>query len=229
MFVVFFYGGSPFVTVSAASLFVPPPKVTYENITYEYDCGISALYCMYGKPVYDYVILLFSGVTIPIMFFLYAYVYLIASKKGKENATRQGKKVRRREMKVTKTTAIVLLTYTLCFAPTTVKSIFFAYVNSFTWRVIYMWFANSLLFANSMMNPLIYAGRSREMRKEFKETFRFIICKVSSGPVNAESGTKAFTRRQSPKVDLVTTSSADLAARFTTSFENTGDVSVQVL
>ncbi|XP_033100208.1 adenosine receptor A3-like [Anneissia japonica] len=182
-------------------------------MTYEYDCGVSAV-GIYGDPAIKYLFLPFSGLTMLIMFMVYAYIYLIASKKGKENALRLGKKIRRREMKVTKTTAIVLISFTLCITPTVLKGTVIAYINSSTWIMIYRWFSALFLFANSMMNPLIYAGRSKEMRKEFKETFELIVCKVSSGSVKADSDTKAPTRRQSPKVDLVTTSLTNLATRF---------------
>ncbi|XP_033123938.1 adenosine receptor A2b-like [Anneissia japonica] len=223
-----FYGGSPVVVAAVASLFVPLSNVTFEYMALEYDCGMAAHVATYGRTVSDYITFQFFCLTFPMMFMVYAYVYFIASKKGKENATHQGKNIRRREMKVTKTTAIVLLSYTLCIAPISLRPIVMAYVNSPTWLLIYKWSSKFLIFANSMMNPLVYAGRSKEMRKEFKETFKFIICKVSSGSRNAISQTQSPTRRQSPKGDLVT-SSTNLAARFTTSFDNTCDVPVQVL
>ncbi|XP_033118607.1 adenosine receptor A2b-like [Anneissia japonica] len=160
-----FLGGIPFAVAAVASMFVPPP-----NATYEYECGSSALYDMYGNPMYHYLKPI-AGLTIPIMFILYAYIFSIASKKAKEVATRHGKQITRREMKVTKTTAIILLVYTLCVAPTVLKSIVHKAIdNGSTWLVWYLWLADFLGLASSMMNPLIYAGRSKIMRKEFKET-----------------------------------------------------------
>ncbi|XP_033108966.1 adenosine receptor A2b-like [Anneissia japonica] len=166
----FFLGGSPFAVGALASLFVPPP-----NVTYEYECGSSAFYYMYGSPVYFYLTRI-AGLTIPIMFILYAYIFSIASKKAKDIATRHGKKFNRREMKVTKTTAIVLLVYTLCIAPTVLSStVQKAVDNGSTWLVWYSWLAYFLILANSMVNPLIYARRSKIMRKEFKETFSLLF------------------------------------------------------
>ncbi|XP_033119313.1 adenosine receptor A2b-like [Anneissia japonica] len=222
----FFLGGSSFAVGALASLFVPPP-----NVTYEYECGSSAFYDMYGYPVYIYLIPI-AGLTIPIMFILYAYIFSIASKKAKDIATRHGKKFNRREIKVTKTTAIVLLVYTLCVAPTVLKSIVHKAVdNGSTWLVWYLWLTDFLILANSMVNPLIYAGRSKDMKKEFKETFTSLfvritrirrnnkrgICVDGSGSVKAKSDAKA---------SIIST---DLRARFPSSFENTGDVSVHVL
>ncbi|XP_033122126.1 adenosine receptor A2b-like [Anneissia japonica] len=217
----FFFAGSSFAIGAVASLFVPPP-----NVTYEYDCGSSAIYEMYGAPVSYYVMGPVVGLSILFLFILYAYIFSIASKKAKENATRHGKKVKKREMKVTKTAAIVLLAYTLCTAPSALKIIIKRLIdNGSTWLVWYLWFADFLIIANSMMNPLIYAGRSKVMRKEFKETFDFIICKVSSrSEVKAKYDAEASCSRKSPKIHSVTTSSANLATCLTsTSSASTGE------
>ncbi|XP_033098703.1 adenosine receptor A3-like [Anneissia japonica] len=168
--------GSPFAIGAVASLFVPPP-----NVTYEYDCGSSATYEMYGTPVAYFVQGPLAGLSIPIMFILYAHIFF-ALKKANKTASRHEKKVSKREMKLAKTTAIVLLVYTLCIAPSALKIIIRNLIdNGSTWLVWYLWLADFLVVANSMMNPLIYAGRSQVRRKELKETFYFIICKVSSG------------------------------------------------
>ncbi|XP_033113887.1 adenosine receptor A2b-like [Anneissia japonica] len=222
-----FFGGMPYAVAAVASIFVPPP-----NVTYEYDCGTSAIYEKYGSPVTYYVIKPITGLTIPTLFILYAYIFSIASKKAKEAATRRGKKVRNRELKVAKTTAIVLLAYTLCIAPIALKkTVQRAVHNGSTWLVWYLWFADFLILANSMMNPFIYAGRSKVMRKEFKETVYFIICKVSSkSEVEVKSEAETSCRRQSQMVDSVATSSTDLATRYnSTSLNSTGEVSVQIL
>ncbi|XP_033119311.1 adenosine receptor A2a-like [Anneissia japonica] len=166
----FFLGGSPFAVSALASLFVPPP-----NVTYEYECGSSVFYDMYGHCVHHYLTLI-AGLTIPTTFILYASIFSFASKKVKESATRRGKKINRREMKATKTTAIVLLVYTLCVAPTVLNgTVRKAVENGSTWLVWYLWLSEFLVVANSMVNPLIYAGRNKIMRKEFKETFSLLF------------------------------------------------------
>ncbi|XP_033119312.1 histamine H2 receptor-like [Anneissia japonica] len=174
-FVGVFLGGIPSAVGALASLLVPPP-----NVTYEYECRSSAFYDIYGNSVYFYLSAII-GLTIPIMFILYSYIFSVASKKAKEIATHHGKKVNRREMKVTKTAAIVLLVYTLCVAPTFLKStiVHNAVDNGSTWLVWFLWLADFLILANSMINPLIYAGRSKEMRKEFKETFTTLFVRFN--------------------------------------------------
>ncbi|XP_033110600.1 adenosine receptor A2b-like [Anneissia japonica] len=169
-----FIGSISFTVAAVAGIFVPTP-----NVTFEYDCGSSAFYDIYGAPVFYYVIHPLTGLTIPCLFILYAYIFSIASKKAKEAATRHGKKINRREMKVTKTTAIVLLVYTLCIAPSAFKNIVRGYIdNGSTWLVWYPWFSDLIGIANSMMNPFIYAGRSKELRKEFKTTIIFLARKM---------------------------------------------------
>ncbi|XP_033096697.1 adenosine receptor A2a-like [Anneissia japonica] len=171
----FFLAGSPFAVAAVASLIVPPL-----NVTYEYDCGRSATFDMYGNPVDFFFKVAVVGLSIPIMFIMYTYIFF-ASKKAKTTASRHEKRATKREMKMAKTTAIVLLVYTLCISPSALKSIIRKLIdNGSTWLVWYLWLADFLAVANSMMNPFIYAGRSKEMRKELKETFHFIICKVSS-------------------------------------------------
>ncbi|XP_033114180.1 adenosine receptor A2b-like [Anneissia japonica] len=172
----FFIAGSPFAIGAVASLFVPPL-----NMTNEYDCGRSATFEMYGRTVDLFIKLVTVGFSIPIMCILYAYIFF-ASKKATKAASRHEKKVSKRDMKMAKTTAIVLLVYTLCISPSALKGIILELFDNFsTWLVWYLWLADFLAVANSMMNPLIYAGRSKVMRKELKETFHFIICKVSTG------------------------------------------------
>ncbi|XP_071959484.1 adenosine receptor A2a-like [Antedon mediterranea] len=167
-------GSLSFIVTGVASIFVPPP-----NITYEYDCGQSPMYEYYGAPTYVYVINPLAGLTIPTMFIVYVYVFLIASNQAKVAATRTGTKVITREMKVTKTTATILVVYTLCIAPTALKAFVQSYIdNGYTWLVWYPWFSDYMSVANSMVNPFIYAGRSKLMRQEFKETMHFITHKV---------------------------------------------------
>ncbi|XP_033114182.1 adenosine receptor A2a-like [Anneissia japonica] len=169
-------GGSSFAVSAVASLFVPP-----HNVTYEYDCGRSAIYEKYGNPVEFFVKVVAIGLSIPIMFILYAYIFF-ASKKATKAASRREKKVSKREIKMAKTTAIVLLVYILCIAPSALKIIVRKLIDNVSTSLVwYLWLADFLAVANSMMNPFIYAGRSGVMRKELKETFYFIICKVSSG------------------------------------------------
>ncbi|XP_071948841.1 adenosine receptor A3-like [Antedon mediterranea] len=171
-------GGSPFVSAGVASIFVPTP-----NVTFEYECGGSALFNIYGAPVFYYFTHPITGLTIPCLFVVYAYIFLIASKAELKTAKQSGKNVTRREMKVTKTTAIVLLVYTLCIAPSALKHFIQGYIdNGYTWLAWYPWFSDYIGIANSMMNPFIYAGRSKEMRKEFIKTVRNVCsCLKVSG------------------------------------------------
>ncbi|XP_033110601.1 adenosine receptor A2a-like [Anneissia japonica] len=179
------FGSMSFIVTAVAAIFVPLP-----NVTYEYDCEQFPLYEYYGAPAYNYLANPLGGLTIPTMFILYAYIFTIASKKAKETATRHGKRVATREMKVTKTTAIVLLVYTLCIAPSVIKGIFQEYIeNGSNWLVWYPWFADYLATSNSMVNPFIYAGRSKVMRHEFKETINIFVNKIC----------KRSTRKIAPK------------------------------
>ncbi|XP_033110465.1 histamine H2 receptor-like [Anneissia japonica] len=112
-----FFGSISFIATAIATVFVSSP-----NVTYEYDCGQYPLYDIYGGLVSDYVIRPTMTLTIPFLFILYGYIFTIASKKTKEAATRRGETVSTREMKITKTAAIVLLGYTLCVSPNIIKS-----------------------------------------------------------------------------------------------------------
>ncbi|XP_033110598.1 adenosine receptor A2b-like [Anneissia japonica] len=197
-----FLGSSSFIVAAVASIFLPTP-----NVTFEYDCGSSAFYEIYGAPVFYYVTNPVAGLTIPCLFILYLYIFSIASKKAKEAATRHGKKLLKREMKVTKTTAIVLLTYTLCIAPTAFKNIVQGYIdNGSTWLAWYPWFSDFLAITNSMLNPFIYAGRSKEMRKEFKITIKFIVSILCPRIYKMEKdGPNKNSQRWSSKANITTT------------------------
>ncbi|XP_033110599.1 adenosine receptor A3-like [Anneissia japonica] len=179
-FLGIFLGSSSFIVAAVASIFVPTP-----NVTFEYDCGSFVFYDIYGAPVYYYFTNPLTGLTIPCLLILYAYIFSIASKKAKEAATRHGKKINKREMKVTKTTAIVLLVYTLCMAPTVFKKLVQGYIDDgSTWLVWYPWFSDFTAIANSMLNPLIYAGRCKVMREEYINTMNFIASKLCPRFIN---------------------------------------------
>ncbi|XP_033110464.1 adenosine receptor A2a-like [Anneissia japonica] len=191
------WGSISFGVAGIAAAVYPSP-----NVTYEYNCGQSPLYEMYGQPINDYANRPIIGFTIIFLCILYAYIFTIASKKAKEAATRRGETVSTREMKITKTSAIVLLGYTLCIAPSILKDTVQGYIDAgSTWLVWYPWFTDFILISNSMINPFIYAGRSKLVRKDFSETIYFIFGKMCPRLLRQTKESKAL-RPQSSKPDI---------------------------
>ena len=131
-------------------------------------------------PVYLYIMIgpLNIGLFLIATLVLYGRIFHVAHKQAREIA-RQTECVRprnksgvqnRREYRVTKMMGLVLGVFLLCWTPYTVLNTVRGILRSVpSWYDIMYKLSISLLYANSFMNPIIYAWKNRTFRSAYKK------------------------------------------------------------
>lgn len=113
-----------------------------------------------------------------------------------QNAEHEGQ-ISVREIKITKTLAIVVLAFGLCWIPFWIIAVLQRFTESVVPRNVQL-LCTFLLFFSSTANPFIYAGTNEAFKAEFR---RVLLCKMNDGiirPVSSTGTRKTSTVRNEP-------------------------------
>ena len=115
---------------------------------------------------------------VAIMFRFHSYS---KRRREEEQSSRQGRIVQRRERNLMKAIAIVVCAFLICYIPWFIVHILIyvcqACHSNLSLLMIFFGFSSSLTYANSGLNPLLYAWRL----PKYKETFKYFWKQLAKG------------------------------------------------
>lgn len=177
--------GFVIICIWGLSLLLSIPMILYSKRTLKKDqdtyvCSLdwpdSRVSTVPAYTIYNFII----GCAIPLCFISIFYTCVIIHMKGAGPANRQrSKEQRRNHRKVTLLVLAIILVYGVCWLPYWIMMIVVTIQSRYeTVPMIVMHIITILTYANSMVNPILYAFLSENFRQKFKEMFQFsCICK----------------------------------------------------
>ena len=135
-----------------------------------------------------YALLLGFAIPVALIIVFYALVLLRLQTVGPKTKSKEKKKSRR---KVTKMVLTIITVYVICWLPYWVFQITLTFVVSELkqWCILVFQSFTLLSYANSLLNPLLYAFLSENFRKSFIKAFHCADMREVNGALNNEHST----------------------------------------
>ncbi|XP_071961349.1 adenosine receptor A2a-like [Antedon mediterranea] len=137
------------------------------------------MYRIHGFLIFAYLNVNMTILSVVVMLFCYSYIFVRARRHMKERASRTGtdKQINTFDLKATKTTVTIVITFIICLLPKGIQE----YINESPDQACFMnnWpclIVDLLILSNSMLNPFIYS-RNKTVRKLYKQSLTVIISK----------------------------------------------------
>lgn len=137
------------------------------------------------------------GFAIPVLLISIFYTCVIYKLQyGGMSGRKKGKEKKKSHRKVTKMVLTVIAVYVVCWLPYWVFQLLLNYIKmSPVWALPLFQFLTVMSYANSMMNPVLYAFLSENFRKSFAKAFKCATKSEVNGMLHAEQSVAAPGRK----------------------------------